>query len=228
MAIAIGLAAPFYSDATDLSIYTSTQTWTPAVNDIILGYIDVTASTLPAPTLTGGGFTWNLITSATFNGGNSSMYFYWTKATSATLITPVFNCTGDAATSCGMGFFTVTGCDLTNPIVQTAVTNSTNAANPAVTFASNLNTNNAYTMFVCNTANPAAIAIPTGWAAEDIDSGNGTPNTGFWLGHRINGETGTTITTARVTALNYGAIGVEIRPPAAPSFGGTLPMMGVG
>lgn len=231
MAIAIAEPAAIYIDSSDASIYTSTNTWTPAANDVIVGFISATGTTLASPTLTSLSETWTLQTSATFNSGVNTIYCFTTAITGTpTLTTPVFNCTGDSATGCIMAFLTFTGADTSSPVVQTKIKNSTTGSNPSIIFDASLNTNNGYAFASANTANPYTMtSAPTGWSIFN-DTGHGSPTAGFWDGYRAGGESGTTITATR-GSINHGIIGIEIKATSSASvtsIWGNLQMMGVG
>ncbi len=215
MAIAsTGAPAATYIDNSDLSIYTSTTTWTPAASDVIVGFIVASGTTLASPTLTSVSETWTLQTSATFNSGVSTIYCFTCPITGTpTLTTPVFNCTGDAATGCAMAFITFTGADTSSPVVQFKVKNSTATTNPSITFDSNLNTNNGYCMCIAMAANPPSITPATGWSESD-DTGYGSPTTGLEVSYRATGESGATITTTRASSTNHGIVAIEIKAAA--------------
>lgn len=230
MAIAVAEPAVTYKDNADRSVYTSTNTWTPAANDVIVAFITATACTEAAPTLTSLSETWTLQTSATFNSGASTVYCFTTAITGTpTLTTPVFTCTPTTATGCTMSFLTFTGAATSSFVVQTKIKNSTTGSNPTITFASNLNTNNGYGWGVAVPANPAGVTEPGSWT-ETEDTGHTSPSTGIEVAYRAGGESGATITGTR-SSINHGIIGIEIAVVAGAGVGsssGTGAATGIG
>ena len=218
MAIGIAHSAAAYTSNADGTVYTSDQTWTPAVGDVIVGFIQASGTTAASPTLAGGlGFTWTLQGSATSNSGANTLYCYTTVAGSAVLITPVFTCSADAATGVVMSFLTFTGADTTTPVVQFKTKDSTTGSNPSITYNSNLSTMNGYAMAVACAANPPSVTAPTNWTGGD-NAGHTSPSDGVTVMYRAGGETGATITSSRAS-INHGIFAIEIAAIAGSAVG---------
>lgn len=213
MAIAISEPVAEYVSNADASSYTHGSSYTPTANSLQVIFVGATATVAASPTISGGSG-WTTAptlqpTKGTWNGGANTIYcFVGLAGASPGSFTPVFDCTGDAATGCTMSFFEITGAATSSYVVQMAAINSVIGANPTFTFGSALNTNNAYCAVICNTANPATITPPTSWT-ETVDSGHTSPTTGVWAGYRAGGETGTTITATKASST-HGGLAIEI------------------
>lgn len=232
MATASGKPVIIYNSNADASTYTHGTAYTPTADSCQLIFVTATACTLASPTITGGSG-WSispaLVTSATFNSGASTLYlFRGVAGASPGSFTAVFDCTGDAATGCMMAFVETTGCDLTTPILQTKIKNSTTGSNPTITADASVITTSSYVFCVATNANPAGVTAPSAFAILD-DTGHTSPAAGIHTSYEDHGETGTTFTGTRAS-INHGIIFVEIQVPivaSTPSPGGTLLMMGV-
>jgi hypothetical protein len=186
-----------------------------------------------AGTMTGGGFTWTRATSQLWNS-TATIYLFWAKtggAPGSTTIT--FDCTGDAATGCGMMAFQYTGADLVTPNpLKTALASAGSAADPTITVPA-METNNGYCAGFAIPRNPPVSAPPASWT-EIADTGYATPATGGSGAYRAGGETGTTVTFTSASG-NWGIVFAEVYvdgagplPPSGPPSQPRLALMGVG
>src|SRR5690348_7702410 len=115
--------------------------------------------------------------STTFS--NSKAYVCWWRKVGASpvSITPTIDSTGDSLNGLMAACFNVVPTVVTtgSPIRQTAFAAEVNNANPAIVFASALQTANGYGMVCFSDNNPYAMdAAPTGWT-QDADTGFASP-----------------------------------------------------
>jgi hypothetical protein len=110
---------------------------------------------------------------------------------SGTTIT--FDCTGDAATACLMSVFQVTGYKTSvNPIAQKLIGGQGTGNSPVFTLPQNMDTKNGYIYQVIN-GNQWSVTQPSGWTEDFEDVSGSIFAVGYETAHRINGETGNTI-----------------------------------
>lgn len=199
---------------------------TPSTNSTLVVLAFASGTVASAPTMSGGGLTWKLITRQVYNSTSTLYAFYANVGDTASSTTITFNCSQDAATGCALIAFQFTGTDLLtpNPIRQFK-TRATTAANPAVTFAANMDTNNGYCAGFGVPRNPPTSTAPGSWT-EVADGGYSTPTSGATGAYRAGGETGATVTFTSASAA-YGMVAVEVYasgagPAPGANFGTSL------
>lgn len=222
-----------FTSASDASTYTHGSSYTPTANTYQTIYVTATATTAVATMTGGSGWTTapTLITSATFNAGASTLYLFGGLAGgSPGSWTPVFDCTGDAATGCMMVFAEWTGFDTSTPIRQTKVKSDTVGANPTITFDSAVLTTSGGMMAIAITnSNPANITCDA-TISEVADIGHSSPTCGLEVAEWESGITASTLTATR-TSVTHGILAFEIQVTVAastPTPGGLMSLMGVG
>ena len=140
---------------------------TPAAGDLLIAFV-VCAGNTAIGTLTGGGFTWSVLTSAAI----STTHFcsiWWAAAPTATSTTLSY-LPAAAATGCILYGVRVTGArsqtlaTVGEALQQAAVTNSGSTANPPITFGSNTTAGNGLLLFGANATNSTTQwTAPTGF-----------------------------------------------------------------
>lgn len=219
MAIAYAKPVADYISNADASTYTHGSSFTPTANSLQVIVVTATATTDVAVMTGGSGWATGgvnpgdgapeLICSATFNSGVSTLYvFAGTAGASPGSWTPVFDCTGDAATGCMMVFTEWTGHNLSDPIRQFKIKNSTTGANPTITADAAILTTSGGLMAVATATNPAGVT-PDGATFEIADIGHTSPTTGLEVAEWESGNTATTLTATRAST-NHGIVLVEI------------------
>lgn len=221
MALALSEPTAEILSTTNAATY-AMAAFTPTA-DALLVVMVFASGTAAAGTMTGGGLTWNLITSTAYNS-TSTAYLFAAKVSASPVSTAVtFACTGDNATGVCMGVVQITG---TYVGVKQFTSNATTAANPTLTFSTALSTGNAYVAGFGVPRSPPSSTPPGGGAWSEIfDGGYSTPTSGGTMAYRNGGETGTTVTFTSASGA-YGALGVEVWEAPAPTVSAITPNSG--
>ncbi len=205
MALAITVPVAVLVNTTDVDTYTFAA-FTPSASSLIFCFSSA-YSTAVQPIISGGSLTWYSLINLIPAGTKSINLFYAFAPTSPVSTTVQLVYTADAATGCAGIIYQVTGYNTSNPLVQWG-NKSTTAANPNLNLARNMNTNNGYIGYFSSNTNPPTSTPPASWT-EDADTGFATPTTGITAAHRINGETGNSITFTAASSA-YDLMFVEI------------------
>lgn len=179
--------------------------FTPTANSFLVCMV-FASGTVAAGSMSGGGLTWSRQTSINFNSTDTAYLFTAPVGASPASTTPTFDCTGDAATGSVMMIWQVTG---TNVGVVQVDAEARTAANPTITMPSALSTGNAYMAGFGMPRSPPSSTPPNVNWTEIADVGYSTPTSGASGAHRVNGETGSTITFTSASAA-YGILAIEV------------------
>ena len=210
MALAFTELATISTSTANAESYLAGTAGTPAAGDLLICFVAATA-TVALEGMTGV-WTWTKLVQFTYNGGADSMYVFWAYASAATSTQPTFTCTGDAATSCEIYTFRVTGSSgVQTPDIRQWKTANGTAANPVLTMPSAiLTTSGCLSMVASNGTAPTIYTQPTNWLGK-VEAGTGTaPRHSTALAGRISGETGTTVTWTRAGTNPWGLIVLEL------------------
>ena len=215
--LAVGTA----STANQSTAYNGTA-GTPAAGDLLIAFIVVSGNTTIG-TLTGGGFTWNVLTSAAI----STTHFcsiWWAAAPTATSTTLSY-LPAASATGCILYGVRVTGArsqtsaTVGQALEQAAVTATGTTAAEAVTFGANTTVGNGVLVFGANSTNSTTQwTAPTGFT-EFTELSYNTPATSgevARLATVITPATTYTYTNANTTA--WRTFGVEFAAAVGTSF----------
>lgn len=224
MALAITVPVAVMADTSNVVTY-SFAAFTPTANSLLLVFANA-VTTVVQPTVAGGSLTWNPLINFISGASRSINCFYADVGASPVSTTIQVSFTGDAGTGCGGIVYQITGHNATNPFAQTNSVNAGSGANPSVTLSQNMNTNNGYIVFFTNGNNPPAATPPSSWT-EDADTGYATPTGGVYAAHRINGETGNTVTVT-AAASPYDLLFVEVNEASQGNAASRLMLLGVG
>jgi hypothetical protein len=202
-----------FSDPNGESVSTSNTNsyagvaFTPASGDLLICAV-MASGTVAAGSMSGT-WTWNKLTSFTFNSGSDTVYIFWAAATAATSTTCTFDCTGDNATGCIIIPVRISGAEgQTQPYIRQMNTNTGTTANPSVTLAQACDTNSGVLIFAANGTNSAAQWSMTNYT-EIYDNGYNTPPNGGTGQFRNSGETGSTLTITNASTTPWGMIAME-------------------
>jgi len=195
----------------------SFNAFTPAANATLV-MMAFASGTTAAGSVTGG-LTWTKDSSQLYKSTSTAYLFWANTGASPGSLTFAFDCTGDAATGCIAMIFQFTGSDVASgsPVAQSK-TSATTAANPTITFLSNMNGNNAYCAGFGVPSNPPGATPPSIDWTEIADTGYNSPTSGAAGAYRANGETGTTITFTAASAA-YGMLAIEINQSIPTAIG---------
>lgn len=212
------LATPLASTNNQSTVYTATA-GTAQAQDILIAFVSVSGNTT-AGTMSGGGLTWNLVTSALKNTNLDICLVYWAYVTTTASITPAYT-PAAAATGCIIAVTRVVGSTGTSAalnLVQTAATATGTTANPTITFGTATNTNNGILLLVANGTNSATqFTAPSGFA-EIIEVAYNTPTNAVQTSSLISGGTSTTYTWTNANTTSWRSFGLEFAPAVATSF----------
>lgn len=187
---------------------------TPASGDLLICAVQVSDSTEAggASFSLSGTWTWNLLTSFTYNGGADTLLIFWAVATAATSTTPTFSCTGDNGSGCIIDCWRITGAEgQTQPYLRQFKTSTGSVANPSITMDTAILTGNGVLAFASNKTNSAAQwTPPTNWTeTANHETSYNTPTTSMEAAFRTSGETGTTISWTNANTTQWGIILLE-------------------
>lgn len=195
MALTFTQLAAATANTTNQSTAYNGNAGTPLANDILVCIVMCSGNTTVG-TLSGGGWTWNLLTSFTKLAGADIVSVWYAHATAATSTTPSY-LPSAAATGCIISCVRVTGQEGTNlAYVRQIAINNTEATttNPTVTFGAAPLTNNGILGFaLSNTSNNARWTQPTGFT-QISQVAYATPNNAFQTVSRGSGQTAATLT----------------------------------
>jgi len=196
------------------------NTGTTAANELLISCASASA-TIAAGTMTGGGLTWTRLTSFTKNAGGDTIYLFWAANITGNTITPVFDCTGDAAAGACIHCVRISGSEgQTVPSIRQWRASGASTANPSMDMYVPVLTGNGILGFAANGTNSATQwTAPGGWA-ENGEAAYNTPANSLEAASRSIGQTGTISTWVNVNATAWGAIVLEIWEPHARSAGG--------
>lgn len=192
----------------------------PVAGDLLICCV-CASDTVAAGTMSGT-WTWNKLTSFTFNGGVDTVYIFYAYAESATLTTPVFDCTGDNATGACIHGSKLTGAyGVKSPSLRQYKTATGNTANPSITLDyAPLSTNALLGVAVNKTNSATQWTAPTSWF-ERAEVSHAGPTTSFSVATRNSGETSSTLSWTNASTSNWGLIVLEIwADPMYKSIGG--------
>ncbi len=205
-AVSVAEAGTEVASSVDDTTYAMGAIASPTADAVYVVMVQA-AQTVATGSMSGGGLTWNKITSVPWNGGVDTIYaFYAVTGSSPGSMTPTFDCTGDGATGVVMSAVAITGANVSNPIRQTG-SNTGTTQDPVITFSQNLQTANAYLYHVSTTRNPPGNSH--GSFTEIADTGHTSPARGGAAAYKATGETGTTI-TATLASTTWGILGIEV------------------
>lgn len=206
------------------NIYTSAS-FTPAADDLLVAFINVSDTTDAGAISDSLGGTWTLVTEATRGGLVHKFWAYVRDALSdGSAMTVTIDVTGDNGTGAHIVVERIAGMSRTGSaaIRQSKVQNNGSGGNtPTVTFDAACLTGNVTLGAVANNSNPAGLTPPTNWN-ELADVGYATPNNGVESVNRDSGFTGTAMTWGSTSATQFGAIIIELDTSAAAAGQPTL------
>lgn len=187
---------------------------TPAAGDLILVLVTAPGTVVALPTISDTqNLGWTFIGSALGNSSVDTCYaFISSKPAAASATTITFDCTGDAATGCGIQIFTLQSMTRfgINAVRQWKNQNNGAAAGtPAPVFAVAALTTSICFGLLQNVSAPATVTPPASWI-EDADSNSTTPTCGSEVCHITTGFTGTTVTWGSTSATAFAALIIEI------------------
>lgn len=223
--LAVGTA----STANQSTAYLGTA-GTPVAGDLLIGFV-VAAGNTTIGTLSGGGFTWNVLTSAAL----STTHFvsiWWAAATTATS-TQLSYLPSAAATGCILycvrvaGTTNQTSATVGQALQQAAVTATGTTTAEAVTFGSNTTVGNGILLFASNLTNSTTQWTAPGGFAEMTELAFNTPTTSGEVANLstvITPATTYTWTNANTTA--WRVFGLEFKAEPATSYD-PMGMMGI-
>lgn len=226
------LATGTASTANQSTAYTGTA-GTPSAGDLLIAFIVVAGNTTIG-TLSGGGFTWNVLTSAAI----STTHFcsiWWAAASTATSTTLSY-LPSAAATGCILYCVRVSGTvNQTSAIVgealkQAAVTNSGTTAAESVTFGSNTTIGSGLLLFGANSTNSTTQWTAPAGFTEMTELAFNTPATSGEVARLASVVTpATTYTWTNANTTAWRTFGLEFDAEPSTSFDpmGTMGIFGM-
>jgi len=200
------LAAANASTANQSTAYLGTA-GTPAANNILICFVLCSGNTA-AGTLSGGGWTWTLLTSQ-LKGAADIVTVWYAYATAATSTQPSY-LPASNATGCIISCVRVTGQEGTNvPYIRQIATNGGTGANPTAVFGVAPLTNNGILGFATNSTNSTTQwTAPTSFTEVSEVAYNTPANSGETV-FRVSGQTATTLTWTNAQTTAWRTIALE-------------------
>ena len=208
MALAFTALAAANANTTNQSTAYAGNAGTPVANDILVCYVTVSGNATVG-TLSGGGWSWQLLTGFTKNGGVDFVSVWYALATAATSTTPSYLPSG-AATGCIISCVRVTGQEGTNvPYIRQSATNFASTANPIVVFGAVPLAGNGILAFAGNATNNTAQWTAPASFIEISEVAHGTPNVSTETVSRATGQTSATLTFTNANTTAWWVIALE-------------------
>lgn len=206
------LAAANASTANQSTAYAGTA-GTPVANDILICFVLCSGNTTPG-TLSGGGWTWTLLTSQ-LKAGTDILTVWYAQATAATSTTPSY-LPSAAATGCIISCVRVTGQEGTNvPYIRQVATNTGATTNPTAVFDVAPLTNNGILGFATNGTNSTTQWTAPASFTEISEVAYNTPANSGETVSRISGQTATTLTWTNANTTTWRTIALEFYEAAS-------------
>lgn len=208
MALAFtALAAANASTANQSTAYLG-NAGTPVANDILVCYV-MCSGRNAVGTLSGGGWTWELLTGFTKNAGADFVSVWYAYATAATSTTPSY-LPGGAATGCIISCVRVTGQEGTNvPYVRQSASNVGATINPTLVFGAAPLTGNGILAFAGNQTNNTAQWTAPASFTEISEVAYNTPANSTETVQRASGQTNATLTWTNANTTGWWIVGIE-------------------
>ena len=177
-------------------------------NDILVCYVMVSGNNAVG-TLSGGGWSWNLLTGFTKNAGADFVSVWYAHATAATSTTPSY-LPAAAATGCIISCVRVTGQEGTNvPYIRQSASNFGSTANPTLVFPNAPLTGNGILAFAGNLTNSTTQwTAPTNFT-EISEVAYNTPANSTETVSRATGQTVATLTFTNANTTGWWVVGLE-------------------
>jgi len=205
-----------------------TVTITPAVGDLLLVFVNVSANTNDAPTCSDDqGGTYTLVSVAPRGASAHRLACFVRDALMTNTTSTVITAETGSNSAGSVVAVAVTGMARTGAeaIRQSAKEDNAAAGTPAPAFPAAALTANLTLGAVGNADNPAGITHPADWLERE-DTGQANPSTGLEVVTRDSGFTGTTVTWGGASATDFASMIVELDdsvvPTDPPPAGGTV------
>lgn len=201
------LATGLQSTANQATAYTALA-GTPVIGDLLIAAVSCSGNTAVG-TVTGGGWTWRLISSFSRLVGSDIISIWYAYAATATS-TAVSYLPASAATGCIIHTVRVTGAEgQQQPYIRQSALNTGTTANPTVVFPSPVLTGNGVLAWGANSTNNAAQwTAPTGFT-EIAELAINTPTNSLEIARVISGVTPTTLTWTNVNTTRWATYAIE-------------------
>lgn len=227
MAISITLLGSTF-DTNDGS---KTVTATPAAGDLIVivtGHTSNSSTTSPTDDNSSG--TYTLIAGATRSTNTTRLNVFVRDATIGAAVSTVFTHAPGTTNGGGLAVFKVTGASGTgaSAVAKSGTQNNGSAAGtPTVSLGSAASAANAILAAMFNSASPAAMTPPSGYA-EPVDTGYSSPLSGIEIATRDSGETASSVTWGGASASAFCALAIELIAAGGTAHSGAAALNGAG
>ena len=219
MAVTFAIGTP---STTNASSY-ATASFTPAIGDLLLIFVQVTGATGASPSLVDSlkELSYAMISNVLKNSSADTVYTFIalnvTKTGTARTIT--FNTSGAAtATGACVQVYRIStqsrvGLDAVRQVVSQP--NQAAAGTPTPIFSKTTITTNPCFTAIGNETDPPGLTAPTTWTS-DSSIGYATPTSGGQCCHIATGFSGTSVIWGNTSATAFGSVAVEIDASTAP------------
>lgn len=178
-------------------------------NDILICYVMCSGNNAVG-TLTGGGWTWNLLLSRLKNGNADIISIWYAYADTSASTTPSYLPAANA-TGCIISCVRVTGQEGTNvPYVRQIATNAAASNNPTSTFGVAPLTNNGILCFASNQVNSTAQWTAPAGFTEISEVAYNTPANSLQTASRGSGQTAALLTWTNGNSVAWVVYAIEI------------------
>jgi len=208
MALAFTALAAANANTTNQSTAYAGNAGTPVANDILVCWVMCSGNSTVG-TLSGGGWTWNLLTSFTKTAGADIISVWYAHATAATSTTPSY-LPSAAATGCIISCVRVTGQEGTNvPYIRQTATNAGSTTNPTVVFGAAPLTGNGILAFATNATNSTTQWTAPASFTEISEVAYNTPANSTETVSRATGQTNATLTWTNANTTAWVTYAIE-------------------
>jgi len=208
MPLAFTQLAAANANTTNQSTAYAGNAGTPVAGDILICYV-LCSGNSTVGTLSGGGWTWTLLTSFTKTAGADIISIWYALASAATSTTPSY-LPSAAATGCIISCVRVTGQEGTNvPYIRQTATGTGTGANPTAVFGAAPLTGNGILAFATNATNSTAQwTAPTSFT-EISEVAYNTPANSLETVQRATGQTAATLTWTNANTTAWVTYAIE-------------------
>ena len=217
MAIPVSLYKGKVASTSGASTYTSSPTWTPGANSLLLAFVVGSLASSPTdPTgVTGHGQTYTKLVGYTLSTTHAMSVWYASAGASPTSVAEVATF-ASSRTGGGIIAFEVTGIDATGGILNALVAYNTGTDSTGTTgtttFAARSHANNAQITFWLHLGNNEVTNPMTDWTeTSGADGSYASPSTSIEVEFRQDGTWTTSCTATWTTSGYWRGIGIELK-----------------
>lgn len=196
------------ASSVDTSVY-NCASFTSVANALLVLWV-LASDTLASGSVVSAHGTWTNRGSKTISGDGAKLYCFTCQCGASASGIVAFYCTGDAATGAVVAVQSVTGHNITSPVVQFVSNSGTGTASSVTRAEPGANSIN---LAAFGSQGSTTVTDPTGWT-RTCDNSYAGPSTGMWAGYRVGGESGTSFDLTGGISTSWALAYLEIAAAA--------------